>query len=491
MAASARCASALLGTDTMSVDKEELVQRAKLAEQAERYDDMAAAMKAVTETGVELSNEERNLLSVAYKNVVGARRSSWRVISSIEQKTEGSERKQQMAKEYREKVEKELREICYDVLGLLDKYLIPKASNAESKVFYLKMKGDYYRYLAEVATGETRNAVVDDSQKAYQDAFEISKSKMQPTHPIRLGLALNFSVFYYEILNSPDKACQLAKQRVVTLYVYVCRNCNMDFPVCITAVVEDSQKAYQEAFDIAKSKMQPTHPIRLGLALNFSVFYYEIINSPDKACQLAKQRCYALLVRIFESRNLDFSVCIAAVVEDSQKAYQEAFDIAKSKMQPTHPIRLGLALNFSVFYYEIINSPARACHLAKQVEQTNKLQSIISVSWYYCAAFDDAIAELDTLNEDSYKDSTLIMQLLRDNLTLWTSDTQGDADEAQEEEEQERKEIEDEQRKGQEEFRKHCLVVQRYRMKDSTERYRKGHKNICNITNEKEIITNK
>lgn len=98
------------------MDKEELVQRAKLAEQAERYDDMAQAMKQVTETGVELSNEERNLLSVAYKNVVGARRSSWRVISSIEQKTEGVEKKQQMAREYREKVEKELREICYDVL---------------------------------------------------------------------------------------------------------------------------------------------------------------------------------------------------------------------------------------------------------------------------------------------------------------------------------------------------------------------------------------
>lgn len=135
-----------------------MVQRAKLAEQAERYDDMAQAMKQVTETGVELSNEERNLLSVAYKNVVGARRSSWRVISSIEQKTEGVEKKQQMAREYREKVEKELREICYDVLGLLDKYLIPKASNAESKVFYLKMKGDYYRYLAEVATGDQRNS---------------------------------------------------------------------------------------------------------------------------------------------------------------------------------------------------------------------------------------------------------------------------------------------------------------------------------------------
>merc|ERR1712157_110280 len=95
------------------------------------------------------------------------------------------------------------------------------------------------------------------------------------------------------------------------------------------------------------------------------------------------------------------------VLDDSQKAYQEAFEIAKSKMQPTHPIRLGLALNFSVFYYEILNSPDKACQLAK-------------------TAFDDAIAELDTLNEDSYKDSSLIMQLLRDNLTLWTSDTAGD-----------------------------------------------------------------
>jgi len=102
---------------TMAVaDRDELIQRAKLAEQAERYDDMAASMKQVTSGDVELSNEERNLLSVAYKNVVGARRSSWRVISSIEQKTEGSERKQQMAKEYREKVENELREICLDVL---------------------------------------------------------------------------------------------------------------------------------------------------------------------------------------------------------------------------------------------------------------------------------------------------------------------------------------------------------------------------------------
>jgi len=196
----------------MAESKDELVQRAKLAEQAERYDDMAQAMKKVTELGAELSNEERNLLSVAYKNVVGARRSSWRVISSIEQKTEGAEKKQAMAKEYREKVEKELKDICNDVLSLLDNHLIAKAGNPESKVFYLKMKGDYYRYLAEVASGDDRNSVVEKSQTAYAEAFDIAKQQMQPTHPIRLGLALNYSVFFYEIQNSPDRACQLAKQ---------------------------------------------------------------------------------------------------------------------------------------------------------------------------------------------------------------------------------------------------------------------------------------
>lgn len=247
------------------------MQKAKLAEQAERYDDMADAMKAVTEKGNELSNEERNLLSVAYKNVVGARRSSWRVISSIESKTEGNDRKQIMAKEYRTKVECELRSICDQVLNLLDVHLITNASNPESKVFYLKMKGDYFRYLAEVAGAESA------------------------------------------------KENKLADKK---------------------NVLDCSEKSYEHAFQIATKDMQPTHPIRLGLALNYSVFFYEIQNAPDKACHLAKQ------------------------------------------------------------------------------------------------AFDDAIAELDTLNEDSYKDSTLIMQLLRDNLTLWTSDTQGDDGDQDQQEQQ-------------------------------------------------------
>ncbi|KAJ4939558.1 hypothetical protein JOQ06_029005 [Pogonophryne albipinna] len=192
------------------MDREDLIQKAKFAEQAERYDDMALWMKKVTELGKELSNEERNLLSVAYKNVVGARRSAWRVLSSIETKSEESENKQKMVKEYRGKVERELQEICNDVLKLLDEYLIEKSQTSDSQVFYLKMKGDYYRYLAEVA-GDDKKKTIADSHDAYTKAVETSKIEMQSTHPIRLGLALNFSVFYYEILGSPKKACELAK----------------------------------------------------------------------------------------------------------------------------------------------------------------------------------------------------------------------------------------------------------------------------------------
>jgi len=211
-------------------------------------------MKTVAGMDVELTVEERNLLSVAYKNVIGARRASWRIISSIEQKEEskGTEEKTAMIKNYRDQVEKELNDICSDILGVLDKHLIPSATTGESKVFYYKMKGDYHRYLAEFKTSNDRKEAAENSLVAYKAASDIAMTDLPPTHPIRLGLALNFSVFYYEILNSPDRACRLAK-----------------------------------------------------------------------------------------------------------------------------------------------------------------------------AAFDDAIAELDTLSEESYKDSTLIMQLLRDNLTLWTSDMQG------------------------------------------------------------------
>ncbi|KAI9749926.1 MAG: hypothetical protein M4579_006678 [Chaenotheca gracillima] len=193
---------------------EESVYLAKLAEQAERYEEMVENMKNVASADQELSVEERNLLSVAYKNVIGARRASWRIVTSIEQKEEakGNESQVGLIKEYRQKIEAELAKICEDILEVLDQHLIPSAQSGESKVFYHKMKGDYHRYLAEFALGDKRKLSADKSLEAYKNATEVAQTDLAPTHPIRLGLALNFSVFYYEILNSPDQACHLAKQ---------------------------------------------------------------------------------------------------------------------------------------------------------------------------------------------------------------------------------------------------------------------------------------
>lgn len=189
---------------------------AKLAEQAERYDDMVEEVKKIAKMvdDQELSVEERNLLSVAYKNVIGARRASWRIVYNIEQKEEnkGNGDNVERIKKYRQKVEKELGDICSSILGLLDEHLIPTASSGESKVFFLKMKGDYHRYLAEFKSSPARKEEAEQTYLAYKAAQDIALADLVPTHPIRLGLALNFSVFYYEIENSPDRACYLAKQ---------------------------------------------------------------------------------------------------------------------------------------------------------------------------------------------------------------------------------------------------------------------------------------
>jgi len=192
---------------------EENVYMAKLAEQAERYDEMVEYMKQVAEqSSSDLSLEERNLLSVAYKNVVGARRASLRIIGSIEtkEKSKGSEHTAQVSS-YKTKVSGELDDICRDILLLLDEHLIKEDVGAEPKVFYCKMKADYFRYLAEFSEGDTKKENSDSADKAYVAATQ-SAAALAPTHPIRLGLALNYSVFQYEVQSEQTKACDLAKQ---------------------------------------------------------------------------------------------------------------------------------------------------------------------------------------------------------------------------------------------------------------------------------------
>ncbi|KAJ8640414.1 hypothetical protein MRB53_017108 [Persea americana] len=195
-------------------ERETHVYMAKLSEQAERYDEMVECMKKVAKLDLELTVEERNLLSVGYKNVIGAHRASWRIMSSIEQKEEskGNEHNVKLIKGYCQKVEEELSKICHDILTIIDKHLIPSSGSGESTVFYYKMKGDYCRYLAEFKTDQERKEAADQSLKGYEAASNIANTDLPSTHPIRLGLALNFSVFYYEIMNSPERACHLAKQ---------------------------------------------------------------------------------------------------------------------------------------------------------------------------------------------------------------------------------------------------------------------------------------
>jgi len=175
---------------------------------------MVEAMKKVAALNVELTVEERNLLSVAYKNVIGARRAAWRIIASIEQKekSKGNDGNVEKIKIYAAKIDKELNDIVSDVMNVIDKHLIPHATGEESKVFYYKMKGDYYRYKAEFTADEARKEAAQKSLEGYTEALKIAQEHLPTTNPIRLGLALNFSVFYYEILNEQQKACELAKQ---------------------------------------------------------------------------------------------------------------------------------------------------------------------------------------------------------------------------------------------------------------------------------------
>lgn len=200
-----------MSTFKLPEKREQLIITAKLAEQCERYDEMLVCMKRVVKTTPDLGNEERNLLSVAYKNVIGSRRACWRAISSLEQKEDvkrGASQQLPLIRAYKKQIEAELGDICHDILELLDKYLIPAAPTDDSKVYFYKMKGDYHRYYAEIDNGEDQR---DKALEAYSRATEFAVS-LKATSPIRLGLALNFSVFYYEILKSPDKGCQLARQ---------------------------------------------------------------------------------------------------------------------------------------------------------------------------------------------------------------------------------------------------------------------------------------
>ncbi|KZV86390.1 14-3-3 protein-like protein [Exidia glandulosa HHB12029] len=191
----------------------EAVYFAKLAEQAERWDDMAEFIKVAVASTPDPSLDERNLLSVAYKNTIGARRASWRVLSQVEtrERQRGRARQTALVVAARVKLEHELTDLCKDILRLLAERLVPTALSIESRIFYSKMIGDYYRYLAEFSTGADLDECATKAEEAYAEAAVQADENLRATHPMRLGVALNQSVFQYDVRKDPARACEIAK----------------------------------------------------------------------------------------------------------------------------------------------------------------------------------------------------------------------------------------------------------------------------------------
>ena len=195
---------------TVKYDKN--VYLAMLAEQCSRYEEMVKFLEDMVKTkNQDINSDERNLLSIAYKNSISSRRGALRTIMAYESKEKKKESSNFLPyiQEYRKKVEDELTKICEKILESIDSNLLNKATENEAKVFYIKMKGDYNRYIAEYAQGDLKDKVSKAALEAYNEAQNLAKD-LPTMNAIALGLALNFSVFYYEVMNDHKKAIEIA-----------------------------------------------------------------------------------------------------------------------------------------------------------------------------------------------------------------------------------------------------------------------------------------
>jgi 14-3-3 protein epsilon len=218
---------------------EKQVYLAMLAEQCSRFEDMMEFLEEMVKGKKEdLTSDERNLLSIAYKNTISLRRQAIRTLMAYELKEKKREESLYLPYivEYKNKVEKELEALCIKIISNIDTYLIPKASDGEAKVFYHKMKADYYRYIAENVDGEAKTKYSNLSNKSYEEATASAK-ELNISNPIRLGLALNYSVFYYEVFNDHSKACDIARE-------------TLDLAKKELAGVDEDDEEYKDAYSI-------------------------------------------------------------------------------------------------------------------------------------------------------------------------------------------------------------------------------------------------
>ena len=186
---------------------EEKIFLARVAEQAERFEDMVDFLSKVLDVkGADVTSDERNLLSVAFKNLISSKRAACRTIAAIEQNPKYAKFSDALAR-YKNEIEEKLTGDCQKVVDMINQKVLSKSCDGESKAFFVKMVGDYYRYIAENAKGSQLEQVKQNALKAYNEANQIS---LPPCNPIKLGLALNFSVFHYEVMKNHKAACELA-----------------------------------------------------------------------------------------------------------------------------------------------------------------------------------------------------------------------------------------------------------------------------------------
>jgi 14-3-3 protein epsilon len=200
---------------------QELVLCAQLAEEAKRFDSMVSTMNAIVlmKKGEPLNREERRLLCSAWRNVTVRLRKAFKVIQNQMNKTEikTDDMLPDILDMYLKETRERLNGLCKDVLKMLERYLLPSVENKstpyvnESRTLYLKIKADYLRYLASFCQDDEKKSYTEVALKAYQEAMNASQ-KLEVTNVVRLEVALNFSVFYYNIMNSPSMAIEVAKE---------------------------------------------------------------------------------------------------------------------------------------------------------------------------------------------------------------------------------------------------------------------------------------
>jgi 14-3-3 protein epsilon len=189
---------------------EEKIFMARVAEQAERFDDMVDFLKPILkEKGGDFSVEERNLLSVGFKNLIGGKRTAIRTITAIEQNPKYTKFAHGLGS-YKKKIEGELQKDCQNIINMIKNDAMRALNDPEGKAFFLKMVGDYYRYMAESAQADLLAQARDGALEHYKQA-DVAGKELPACNPIKLGLALNFSVFYYEVMQDNKEACKLAE----------------------------------------------------------------------------------------------------------------------------------------------------------------------------------------------------------------------------------------------------------------------------------------